>query len=61
MTWSDKLGGILGEILVGRFAQQMKRENPRKFRPNFLPILRPDFRPSHKIGNAKNANGVGRI
>ena len=29
-TWSEKLGGVWGEILVGRSAQQMKHENIQK-------------------------------
>ena len=47
-TWSDKLGGILGEdlwvILYSKWSTKMRR----KFRPILRPILRPDFRPSHK-------------
>ena len=36
-TWSDKLGRIWGEILVGRSAQHMKHENAQKFSSKISP------------------------
>ena len=48
-TWSEKLGGLWGEILVGCSAQWMKHENAQKCCPKFRPIFRPIFRPVIKI------------
>ena len=53
-SWSDQLGGIWREILVGRSAQRNEArkcsDNVRpKFRSILRPILRPEFRPVIKI------------
>ena len=48
-TWSEKLGGIWGEMLVGLLHSTWGTKMPRKIRPNFRPILRPKFRLVIKI------------
>ena len=47
-TCSDKLGGIWGEILVGRSAQWMKHENAPKISPNSSPNSSPRISPGQK-------------
>ena len=47
-TWSDKLGGIWGEILVGRSAQPMKHENAQKSSSKISPNFSPNSSPGHK-------------
>ena len=68
---SDKFGGILGEILVGHSAQQIKHENGQTTSPNSspnsspisLPNSSPNFLPGSNIcrrnfalGNVRRKN-----
>ena len=60
-TWSDKLGGIWGEILVGRSAQWMKHGNAQKISPkispNFSPNSSPRISPGQKFSSSQCRSG----
>ena len=57
-TWSDKLGGIWGEILVGRSAQHMKHENAQKISSKISPNFSPNSSPRISQGRKNDASSL---